>query len=634
MLIYDGTKADFLKSVEQDTIALEIEKNIYEKMNRHTAKSEFRAWENSMEYMYKVLNDQEIPENAGIAIEYNIPQTAKRVDFLISGYGKREDANVVLIELKQWDEINAIPGRDGLVETYTGNALRQVVHPSYQAWSYAMLIQDYNQSVQEGMISLFPCAYLHNYRRHGRDPLDEEQYEEYLKDAPAFTRGEVGKLRIFIKKSIWKGDNKDLIYQIEGGKIRPSKSLQDSISKMLRGNREFIMLDEQKVVYEEILSEARQSVEDKKKRVVVVKGGPGTGKSVVAVNLLAELTQENQFCQYVSKNAAPRNVYEKKLKGDMRKSSIDNLFKSSGVYTEAKADVVDTILVDEAHRLNEKSGLLHNQGENQIKEIINAAKCSVFFIDESQRVTLQDIGSVSEIKKWAERAKAQVTEMELRSQFRCNGSDGYLAWLDNTLEIRETANWDMEGIDYDIRILDSPFEMQDLILECNRTSLNRARILAGYCWNWEKRGVNDSNVHDIKIGDFEISWNLKNTTTFAIDENSVHEAGCIHTSQGLEFDYVGVIIGDDMRYENHAVITDFTKRAKTDKSLWGIKKLYRENPQKAQKEADTIIKNTYRTLMTRGMKGCYVYCTDKNLSEYLKSRLKTKKRTVYAKGNY
>lgn len=347
MLIYDGTKADFLKSVEQDTIALEIEKNIYEKMNRHTAKSEFRAWENSMEYMYKVLNDQEIPENAGIAIEYNIPQTAKRVDFLISGYGKREDANVVLIELKQWDEINAIPGRDGLVETYTGNALRQVVHPSYQAWSYAMLIQDYNQSVQEGMISLFPCAYLHNYRRHGRDPLDEEQYEEYLKDAPAFTRGEVGKLRIFIKKSIWKGDNKDLIYQIEGGKIRPSKSLQDSISKMLRGNREFIMLDEQKVVYEEILSEARQSVEDKKKRVVVVKGGPGTGKSVVAVNLLAELTQENQFCQYVSKNAAPRNVYEKKLKGDMRKSSIDNLFKSSGVYTEAKADVVDTILVDD-----------------------------------------------------------------------------------------------------------------------------------------------------------------------------------------------------------------------------------------------------------------------------------------------
>lgn len=394
---------------------------------------------------------------------------------------------------------------------------------------------------------------------------------------------------------------------------------------MLKGNREFIMLDEQKVVYEEILNESRQSVQDDKKRVVIVKGGPGTGKSVVAVNLLAELTKEDQFCQYVSKNSAPRNVYRKKLKGSIRKSSVDNMFKGSGIYTETDNNMIDTILVDEAHRLNAKSGMFHNMGENQIKEIIHAAKCSVFFIDESQRVTLQDIGRVDEIRKWAEEEKAQVTEMELVSQFRCNGSDGYLAWLDHTLEIRDTANFDMEDIDYDIRILDSPEKMQELIIERNRTSHNRARILAGYCWNWKKEGVNDPSVHDIKIGDFEISWNLKNTTTFAIDEDSIHEAGCIHTSQGLEFDYVGVIIGDDMRYENGMVVTDFTKRARTDQSLKGIKKLYKENPELANKEADEIIKNTYRTLMTRGMKGCYVYCTDQRLAAYLKRCLEIRK---------
>ena len=625
MLIYEGTKDNFLSSVEQDTIAVEIENNIYERMHRHTAKNEFRAWENSMEYMYKVLNDQDIPSDAGIAIEYNIPQTSKRVDFLISGYGNKEDANVVLIELKQWDELEAIPGRDGLVQTYTGNAVRQVVHPSYQAWSYAMLISDYNASVQEGMVSIFPCAYLHNYRRHDQDSLDAEQYGVYLEDAPAFTRGEVTKLREFIKKSIRTGDNKELIYKIDSGRIKPSKSLQDSIAKMLKGNREFIMLDEQKVVYEEILNESRQSVQDDKKRVVIVKGGPGTGKSVVAVNLLAELTKEDQFCQYVSKNSAPRNVYRKKLKGSIRKSSVDNMFKGSGIYTDTDNNMIDTILVDEAHRLNEKSGMFHNMGENQIKEIIHAAKCSVFFIDESQRVTLQDIGRVDEIRKWAEEEKAQVTEMELVSQFRCNGSDGYLAWLDHTLEIRDTANFDMEDIDYDIRILDSPEKMQELIIERNRTSHNRARILAGYCWNWKKEGVNDPSVHDIKIGDFEISWNLKNTTTFAIDEDSIHEAGCIHTSQGLEFDYVGVIIGDDMRYENGMIVTDFTKRARTDQSLKGIKKLYKENPELANKEADEIIKNTYRTLMTRGMKGCYVYCTDQRLAAYLKKCLEIRK---------
>ena len=215
--------------------------------------------------------------------------------------------------------------------------------------------------------------------------------------------------------------------------------------------------------------------------------------------------------------------------------------------------------------------------------------------------------------------------MELVSQFRCNVSDGYFAWLDHTLEIRDTANFDMEDIDYDIRILDSPAKMQELIIERNRTSHNRARILAGYCWNWKKEGVNDPSVHDIIIGDFEISWNLKNTTTFAIDEDSIHEAGCIHTSQGLEFDYVGVIIGDDMRYENGMVVTDFTKRARTDQSLKGIKKLYKENPELANKEADEIIKNTYRTLMTRGMKGYYVYCTDQRLAAYLKTCLETRK---------
>jgi len=622
MLVYDGTKSDFLYSVEQDTIAYEIEENIYQKMNRHTARNEFRAWENSLEYMYKVLNDNDIPQDAGIAIEYNIPQTSKRVDFLISGYDENARSNVVIIELKQWDKLESVQGRDALVETYTGNAMRQVVHPSYQAWSYATLITDYNQAVQEGNIELFPCAYLHNYRRVENDPLDEEQYGIYLEDAPAFTRGQVDELRKFIKKSVVRGDNKELLYEIEHGRIRPSKSLQDSIAKMLKGNREFVMLDEQKVVYEEILSSSRKSMKDGKKRVIIVQGGPGTGKTVVAINLLAQLTNEDQFCQYVSKNSAPRNVYKEKLKGEIRKSSVDNLFKSSGIYTEAGSGVIDTILVDEAHRLNEKSGLYQNEGENQIKEIIHAGRCSVFFIDESQRVTLSDIGSVAEIEKWAKLANAEIQYMELVSQFRCNGSDGYLAWVDNTLEIRETANWDMEGIDYDIQVMDSPNHMRDIIIEKNTESNNRARILAGYCWNWQKEGVNDSNVHDIKIGDFEMSWNLKNTTTFAIDETSVNEVGCIHTSQGLEFDYVGVIIGDDMRYEDGRVVTDFTKRAKTDQSLKGIKTMYKKSPEDALQLAEEIIKNTYRTLMTRGMKGCYIYCTDARLAEYLKKCLK------------
>lgn len=622
MIVYDGVKTDFLASCENDSIAMEIEENILAKLGRHTPKSEFRSWENSLNYMYKVLNDDGIPADAGIAIEYNIPQTSKRVDFMISGYGSDREPEMVIVELKQWETLEEVSGADALVETYTGGANRRVVHPSYQAWSYAQLIRDYNQSVQDRRIKISPCACLHNYIRHEEDPIDAGQYEEYLEEAPAYTKGQLPELREFIKKSIRKGDQKEVLYLVEHGKIRPSKSLQNAIGSMLKGNKEFIMIDEQKVAYEEIIRLSLQSQKDFKKRTIIVRGGPGTGKTVIAINLLAELTQRDQVVQYVSKNSAPRQVYLKKLKGEMKKSSVDNMFKGSGTYTEAGSNVAHTLLVDEAHRLNEKSGMFHNLGENQIKEIIHAAFCSVFFIDESQRVTMDDIGSVAEIEKWAKEEGSEVYYLELQSQFRCNGSDGYLAWLDDVLDIRETANYDLEGVDYDIRICDSPNEMRELVIERNKAT-NRARILAGYCWEWLKREQNNTDYHDIKIGDFEMSWNLGNGEPFAVSDTSINEVGCIHTSQGLEFDYVGVIIGDDMRFENGHVITDFSKRARTDQSLKGIKKLYKEMPEEAKRRADEIIKNTYRTLLTRGMKGCYIYCTDQGLAEYLRSRLES-----------
>lgn len=213
-----------------------------------------------------------------------------------------------------------------------------------------------------------------------------------------------------------------------------------------------------------------------------------------------------------------------------------------------------------------------------------------------------------------------MTHLKLESQFRCNGSDGYLSWLDHTLEIRQTANIDLEDIDFDFQICDSAIELKNKIEEKNQIN-NKSRIVAGYCWDWLKDYQNDTNVYDIVIDDFKMSWNLKNSI-FALDETSIHEVGCIHTCQGLEFDYVGVIIGLDMRYEDHHIVTDFTKRAKTDQSLKGIKKLAKKDLNKANQIADEIIKNTYRTLMTRGMKGCYVYCVDQQLNNYLKQNIK------------
>lgn len=622
MIVYEATKDEFLSDVFQDQLFTNICNNYNSKIGKINER-EVRAWDISMQYMYRVLTDQDIPNNAGVAIEFRIPYSSKRVDFIISGKTEK-DSTAVIVELKQWEKVEKIQGKEAIVKTLINKSLVDTTHPSYQAWSYSALIRDYNENVQNDNIQLYPCAYLHNYiRLENEDPLFDKSYQYYIDQAPVFVKGDAGELRNFIKRYVKYGDDKENIYKIESGRIRPSKSLQDSLHNMLKGNQEFVMIDEQKVIYETALSLAQEAVRKNQKQVLVIEGGPGTGKSVLAINLLVEITKRGWVAQYVTKNAAPRNVYSKKLKQDFRKGRIDNLFTSSGSYVNSQKSEFDVLLIDEAHRLNEKSGLFHNLGENQIKEVINASKLAIFFIDEHQRVTLKDIGSIQLIQKYAEMYKSKVTKVQLESQFRCNGSDGYLAWIDDVLQIRNTANSNFIGLQYDFRIYTDPNQLRTDIESLNRHN-NKSRIVSGYCWNWIKEGKNRSDIHDIVIPqyNFEMSWNLGTSDTWAIDDHSVKEAGCIHTCQGLEFEYVGVIIGDDLQCnDNGELFTDYTRRAKTDTSLKGIKKLHKESPAEAERLADQIIRNTYRTLLTRGQKGCFVYCADKRLEQYLTQRL-------------
>jgi DUF2075 family protein len=409
------------------------------------------------------------------------------------------------------------------------------------------------------------------------------------------------------------------MYRIEQGRIKPSRQLAETLTGLLKGNREFILIDEQKLVYETALDLTKRSMQEGKK-VLIVEGGPGTGKSVVAVNVLVEATNREWLAQYVTKNSAPRAVYASKLSGTIKKTRFQSLFQGSGSFVNTEKDAFDMLIVDEAHRLNAKSGMFQNLGENQIKEIIYASKTAVFFIDEYQKVTLKDIGSKEEIIKWANRLDATVEEIQLVSQFRCNGSDGYLAWLDNLLQIRETANTDLVGIDYEFKVFTNPAEMRDAIFEKNKEA-NKARLVAGYCWDWiSQKDIKKTDINFPEY-DFYMPWNFaQDSYLWSIKSDSLGEIGCIHTCQGLELDYVGVIIGPDLIFRNGKIITDPSKRAKTDASIRGYKKLLQNNPEIAKSTLDEIIKNTYRTLMTRGMKGCYVYCMDEELSYWIKNR--------------
>jgi len=242
---------------------------------------------------------------------------------------------------------------------------------------------------------------LHNYKRGtGYNTIIDSWYQEYLDKAPAFLSEDSDKLIDFINHYIKYGDNKDVLYRIDNGRIKPSKSLADSVSKMLEGNEVFYLVDDQKVVFE-FISDVVKNNPSKEKRTVIVKGGPGTGKSVISINLLSEFLSSELNVQYTTRNSAPRAVYSVLLKRDFKKNFIDNLFKSSGSYFNSETNYFDVLICDEAHRLSEKAGIFFHLGEHQIKEIINASIVSVFFIDEDQIVTLKDIGSVDEIKRYA-----------------------------------------------------------------------------------------------------------------------------------------------------------------------------------------------------------------------------------------
>lgn len=570
-----------------------------------------------MMYMSHILMDDGIPGDAGISIEYKLPQTSKRIDFIVTGKGEDKSDTAIIIELKQWTEAKATE-KDGIVSTFIGKGEREVNHPSYQAWVYAALLEDFNEAVREQNIGLRPCAYLHNCV--SENVINAPFYGEYIAKAPVFLKKDAQKLTEFIKKHVKYGDADNIMYRIDNGKIKPSKNLADKLDSLLKGNQEFLMIDDQKIVYETAIELSNKSTV-REKNVLIVQGGPGTGKSVVAVNLLVEFTKRQLLAQYVTKNAAPRDVYASKLIGSFKKSHINNLFKGSGSYTDCEQSIFDVLIVDEAHRLNAKSGMFQNLGENQIKEIIMASKFSMFFIDEDQRITFKDIGETEEIRQWAKKAGATVHELELQSQFRCNGSDGYLSWVDNSLQIKDTANDTLAGIDYDFRVLDTPNALRDTIYSMNEIN-NKARLVAGYCWDWISKSNRDYSLNDITIAEhnFSMKWNLASDgNLWILKPESVSEVGCIHTCQGLEMDYVGVIIGPDLIIRDGKVITDAMKRAKTDSSIKGYQKLYKENPFNALKKAEVIIKNTYRTLMTRGSKGCYVFCTDPETNEYFKA---------------
>ena len=620
MIVYNDIKRQFVNDVKDNCIADKILNAIQLKGLNAGNEKEYSSWKNSMQFMRDIVDDSEIDDEVRVCIEYNIPLTSKRVDFIIAGADNTGQDNIIIIELKQWQKAEVVDDdMHYCVRTYVANADRIVCHPSYQAYSYSCFLRNYSQSLSDEEINLVPCAYLHNYLAEYRQTLSNPIYQEWTKLAPFFIKNEVDTFSSFIKKYIVKKSSKgDLLYMIDNGRLRPTKALQDSIASMVKGNKEFMLLDEQAVCYDMCIKTMNQCLKDKKKRTIIIQGGPGTGKSVLAVNLLMEYINQSLNASYVTKNSAPREAFLRLLsKGSaMRLTEIKQLFRSPFGLSQCPENTYDCLIVDEAHRLVKKM-FMDKGGHNQVKECIAASLLSIFMLDEDQAVTTKDIGSIEEISRWCKELGSRLVikdETKLISQFRCNGSDAYIQFIDEILQRHEESiAVDLDEMNFDFQVFDKPEEMRDALREINLEN-NKSRMVAGYCYDWNVKY--HRGEWDIILGDkFKAKWNLENDKVWAINPNSFEEVGCIHTAQGLEFDYVGVFIGKDLTYNPRTRLIETHKEAiSTDDNSSGIRLA-------ETGKAHQLILNTYKTLLTRGQKGCYVYCEDPELRKYIKSKL-------------
>lgn len=613
MIVYQSTAKEFIEAVDSNKILTKIEEAFQEQLGRSIPPSEVSAYTNSLPHMERVIRRADVAEDCGILIEYKIPLTNFRIDFVISGTDEVGKKNFVIVELKQWQSANIAEG-DGLVESFTGGAERVVTHPSYQAQRYKDFMSDFNETIYSGVVEVYSCAYLHNYPEKKPEPLLDDRYKKILSNSPVYFRDDQSKLQDFISKYVKNGNGMEILYEINNGKIRPSKKLIDHVASMFEGNQNYVLIDAQKVAFER----ARIMANKKTKSVIIIEGGPGTGKSVISVNLISALLQDKLNAIFVAPNSSFRDAIVKKLTKEKPLQRIKNIFKGSAVFYDSKDNEFDVLVVDEAHRLKNKGAFMY-RGQNQVADVIRAAKTSIFFIDDSQAVRPEDIGSIKEIERVAREMNIDIEYLKLDAQFRCSGAEGYINWLDDVFQLKETGNYDgWDKKSFDFKIFENPNEMRDEINKKAKAG-NVARILAGYAWKWtsEKEGNKNAEIDDIEIPEFEFNmpWNSRKVgTTWAIDEEGIGQIGCIHTSQGLEFDYVGVIVGKDIGYdsEKNTFYSDHTKyHDKTGKK--GLK----DSPA----ELNKLIRNIYKVLMTRGMKGCYVYFQDKEIEKYFKDRL-------------
>ena len=645
MIIYRETVNNFINQCFNGTGAYAIENIVSERMRlcgiNAFDESQKRAWANSLPEMAKILRNSQINGTVDVAIEYKIHQSRDRIDFLICGQDENNRKNIVIVELKQWSVVSK-SNKKNFVHTIGGHGEGDYWHPSYQAANYSQLLINFNEYIREKKVSIPACSYLHNMAPGNAVLLNNRELFPLTETSPVFYNGDGEKLGKFIERHIRKPD-KGLLYDVENSKIIPSKYLADMLSQAIRGNEFFSYDEAQATAVAQIVSSVRDAIYYNSKETIIIRGGAGTGKSVVAINALGQLLNSTingrrPNTVYVTSNSAPRVLYAQELiRDDFTKSSLKSLFVYPTVFVHEAEDNFDCALVDEGHRIFDfKGGVGIKKGTHVLEEIIKKSKVSVFFIDENQAVTDTDFATIERIREAALRCRSRVIEspqLELKTQFRVTGGEEYIAFVRSFLGYDDRISF-YAPQHYELKICDSAVEMRELLREkekhfaAGNKRSGKCRMVAGYTYEWvSKNESRNTETYDIILdnGAFRAKWNLRcnevgKDYSWLNDPDSFEEVGCVHTCQGLDMNYCGVIIGKDLTYQNGKLCYNPQAEAKSDRNS-GIR---RASPERAEQ----LIRNTYYVLLTRGMLGTYVYCEDDALREHLKNMVRLEPQAV------
>jgi len=622
MQLYAGTSKDFISDATRNGIANKLERAFQGAFHYRPSVQEVQSWQNSLFRMAFALQQGNLLDH-GVLLEYQLPLSSRRLDCMVTGHNAGGQPYSVIVELKQWSDVEESNAED-CVTTWVAGSKKDILHPSRQVGQYEEYLRDMHSVFVRGEVGLRSCAFLHNLSYNPSNEIFADRHAHVLKQYPAFTGDRQDAMLSYMNDHLGAGRGEAVLDQVLKSKFSPSKKLLEHTSQVVQDQKAYVLLDSQQVVFAKVLAEAREGAKASKlkKTVVLVHGGPGTGKSVIALHLLGRLSGEGlQTMHLTGSKAFTENM--RKVVGSRAAAQFGyfNVNKKG----ELPPNQFDALVLDEAHRIRESSKDRFTRpgdwsGLPQIDELVHVARVSVFFIDDRQIVRPGETGSSELIRDAAKRAGAKLLEYELDAQFRCSGSDGFINWVDNTLDVRRTANVLWKRSDpYEFRVMDSIEVLEQSIRE--KATQGSARMVAGFCWPWSAPNGDGTLVADVKVDSWAMPWNAKpeagrlakgipKSNFWAADPGGLEQVGCVYTAQGFEFDYVGIIFGSDLRYDWETNTWVGDKKHSFDTVV-----------KRSGDQFVELVKNTYRVLFTRGIKGCYVHFMDEGTRKFFQSRL-------------